>query len=445
MTGAAKQRQAVILSGGGANGAYEVGVLKALLTGQSPSTEYVALEPSIFTGTSVGGFNAAFLVSLWETHGQAAVSNLETVWLGRLASEGRASAASSGYRYLANPLEFFDPRYFFADPVASVTRLVDDSFYLFWDFFNRLMYVVNPQEEERLTERLLYTLAIDNFITREPFNRLVRELVKFESIRRAKMALRVAATNWETGQVEVFSNFDFTDKLGPRIVMASSALPGFFAPETVGAQPYVDGAVLMNTPLNPAIRAGSNTLHIIYLDPDVSSIPIHYLSNLLSTLYRTQVINWAATVNEAIKEAASINDALTLIDRADQDASSAQVNAKGVIQALAKFGKRLEKVTRYRPLTIHRYHPRDELGGPLSLLNFRRARIEYLIERGFHDAVSHDCAASKCVIPEQMVDDDDGPEETATRRGEEADGSSGEATGVTFTSRDTPATKGASS
>ena len=29
-----KQRQAVILSGGGANGAYEVGVLKALFTGQ---------------------------------------------------------------------------------------------------------------------------------------------------------------------------------------------------------------------------------------------------------------------------------------------------------------------------------------------------------------------------------------------------------------------------
>jgi predicted acylesterase/phospholipase RssA len=400
MTEVGKQRQAVILSGGGANGAYEVGVLKALLTGQSPATEYQALDPHIFTGTSVGAFNAAFLVSLWDTHGQAAIANLETVWLNKLAREVRASAGNSGYRYLANPLEFFDPRNFFANPLASLTQLADDSLYLFWDFFNRFMYVVNPPDEESLTERMLYTLAIDNFITREPFNRLVREIVKFESIRRSRKDLRIAATNWETGRVEIFSNFDFTDKLGPRIIMASSALPGFFSPETVGAQPFVDGAVLMNTPLNPAIKARADCLHIIYLDPDVSSIPVHYLGNLLSTLYRTQVINWASTVNESIRESEGINDALKILKMAEHDEAVSTVNAKGVVQALAKFGKHLERLARYRMLKIHRYHPRDELGGPLSLLNFRKARIEYLIERGFHDAVGHDCTASKCVIPD---------------------------------------------
>lgn len=437
MTDPREQKQAVILSGGGANGAYEVGVLKALLTGQSPATEYIALEPDIFTGTSVGSFNAAFLVSLWETHGQAAVSNLETVWLSRLAREGRASAASSGYRYLANPLEFFDPRHFFADPVASVTRLADDSLYLFWDFINRFMYVVNPQEEEEsLTERLLYTLAIDNLITREPFNRLLREVVKFDSIRRTRKALRIAATNWETGQVEIFSNFDFTDKLGPRIVMASSALPGFFTPETVGAQPYVDGAVLMNTPLNPAIKARADCLHVIYLDPDVSSIPVHYLSNLLSTLYRTQVINWASTVNESIKEAEGINDALKIIKSAEREVDTSRVNAKGVIQALAKFGKRLEQIASYRQLTIHRYHPRDELGGPLSLLNFRRSRIEYLIERGFHDAVAHDCRISKCVLPEVDVAEENGKGSVGTAASVDEE--------MILISKNTPMTKGKS-
>ena len=398
-----KQRQAVILSGGGANGAYEVGVLKALFTGQSPATEYQPLQPEIFTGTSVGAFNAAFLVSLWETHGQAAIANLETVWLNRLARESRVSTGNSGYRYLANPIEFFDPRNFFANPLKSITQMADDSLYLFWDFFNRFMYVVNPPDEESLSERMLYTLAIDNFITREPFNRLVREIIKFESVRRTKKELRIAATNWETGRVEIFSNFDFTDKLGPRIIMAASALPGFFSPETVGAQPYVDGAVLMNTPLNPAIKARADCLHIIYLDPDVGSIPVHYLGNLLSTLYRTQVINWASTVNESIRESAGINDALKILKMSQQEADVSTVDAKGVVQALAKFGKHLEKLARYRMLTIHRYHPRDELGGPLSLLNFRRARIEYLIERGFHDAVGHDCTVSKCVLPDAGV------------------------------------------
>ncbi|HJP91112.1 MAG TPA: patatin-like phospholipase family protein [Pyrinomonadaceae bacterium] len=431
MTGGSEHRQAVILSGGGANGGYEVGVLKALLSGQSPATEYQPLDPDIFTGTSVGAFNAAFLVSLWETHGPASIANLETTWLNRLAHESRRDTPSGGYRYLANPLEFFDPRNFFVNPVASITRFADDSLYLFWDFFNRFMYVVNPPDEEGLTERLLYTIAVDNFITRDPFDRLVREIVKFDAIRRNRKELKVAATNWETGQVEIFSNFDFTDKLGPRIIMASSALPGFFMPETVGAQAYVDGAVLLNTPLKPAIRARADCMHIIYLDPDVSSIPLHYLGNLLSTLYRTQVINWAATVNESIREAEGINDALKILNAAEQEQPVASINAKGVVQTLAKFGKKLERIADYRMLTIHRYHPRDELGGPLSLLNFRRSRIEYLIERGFHDAVGHDCVASKCVLPDGIV-----PKKTTVEI-------EGEAKTI-LTSESTPITKGKS-
>lgn len=428
-----KQRQALILSGGGANGAYEVGILKALLTGQSPATGHRALDPDIFTGTSVGAFNAAFLASLWDVYGQAAVTNLETVWLNRLSSEGRSSSAMGGYRYLANPLVFFDPRNFFANPLASISRLTDDSLYLFWDFFNRFMYVVNPPDEEPLTARLLYTLAIDNFITRDPFNQLIREIVKYDAIRRTEKELRIAATNWETGQVEIFSNFDFTDKLGPRIILASSAIPGFFTPETVGAQTYVDGAVLMNTPLKPAIMAGADTLHVIYLDPDVSSIPVHYLGNLLSTLYRTQVINWASTVNESIKEAEGINDALKLFRGLEGEEGVSRINAKGVLQALSKFGKRLEKLADYRMLAIHRYHPRDELGGPLSLLNFRRSRIEYLIERGFHDAVGHDCGASECVLLDHVVEHASDKDETT-----------GDQKKTILTSEPTPMTKGKS-
>jgi len=75
------------------------------------------------------------------------------------------------------------------------------------------------------------------------------------------------------------------------------------------------------------------------------------------------------------------------------------VSAQSVMQALVKFGGRLEEISKYRMLTIHRYHPRDELGGPLSLLDLRPERLEYLIERGFRDAVIHNCATSKCVLP----------------------------------------------
>ena len=283
--------------------------------------------------------------------------------------------------------------------MGLLSQIVSDSLYLFWDFLDRFRYVVNRQEKGPLTERFLHTLAIDNFITREPFDRLIREVVDFEAIRGSSKDLNIATTNWETGDVVQFTNYDFTDKLGPRIILASSAIPGFFTPQQVGAQPYVDGSVLMAAPLYPAINCGADVLHVVYLDPDVSSIPIHYLSNLLSTLYRTQVINWAHTVNESIKSAMDVNDALTLIRNAQREESMPDVRAIGVLQALVKFGSRLEEISRYKILTIHRYHPRDELGGPLSLLDLRRERIEYLIERGFRDAVSHNCTSSKCVLP----------------------------------------------
>src|SRR5437868_8326353 len=54
---------AVVLSGGGANAAYGVGVLKALLRGESPATDFQPLEPQIYVGTSGGGINAAIMVS----------------------------------------------------------------------------------------------------------------------------------------------------------------------------------------------------------------------------------------------------------------------------------------------------------------------------------------------------------------------------------------------
>ena len=92
-------KQAVILSGGGANGAYEVGVMKALFAGLSPATNHEPLAPDIFTGTSVGSYNAAFLVAQWDTYGSTAIANLEQVWLDRVSD----SAQQCGNGVLQDP------------------------------------------------------------------------------------------------------------------------------------------------------------------------------------------------------------------------------------------------------------------------------------------------------------------------------------------------------
>ena len=50
-----------------------------------------------------------------------------------------------------------------------------------------------------------------------------------------------------------------------------------------------------------------------------------------------------------------------------------------------------------RPIAVHLYHPADDIGGALGMLDFQRERIVALVERGYHDAVQHDCARSQCL------------------------------------------------
>ena len=72
-------QHALVLSGGAAYAAYEVGVMKALLLGDSPATGYTPMRLSILSGTSAGAFNAAVLLSGGNDLASA-VSQLEDVW-----------------------------------------------------------------------------------------------------------------------------------------------------------------------------------------------------------------------------------------------------------------------------------------------------------------------------------------------------------------------------
>ena len=53
----------------------------------------------------------------------------------------------------------------------------------------------------------------------------------------------------------------------------------------MGTQRYADAAVLGYTGAPPAIRAGAETLHVIYVDPDVNVLS-EKRAGSLDTLYR---------------------------------------------------------------------------------------------------------------------------------------------------------------
>lgn len=388
------RKVAVVLSGGGANGAYEVGVLKALISGRSHVTGHQPLAPDIITGTSIGAFNAAFLVSQWDAYGPAAIGNLEQLWLDRLAGGVRSNGV---FRLRGNPLDLLDPRDYLPNPLRPFQQLFLDGGFLAWEGLQRAVSFFTDAQGEPIERRLLGLLDISAFISLEPFERLLKEM-DYRAIQRSRLWLKVAATNWATGQLRVFWNHDMTESFGPIALRASAAVPGIFPPAEYGSQPMVDGSVLLNTPLSLAIHAGAEVLHVIYLDPDVSNIPLSRVPQTYTTLQRVFQIGWAAAYNRDIEAAARINRSLAALERA-RATLPANVPGDALLQDVAQVRTTPDRAP-FRPLEIHRYHPHDPLSGDASFLNFDRDRIEALIERGFQDAVYHDDIEAKDIFPE---------------------------------------------
>src|SRR5580692_11928836 len=77
----------LVLSGGGAFGAYEVGVINALYSGKSPATAGVALDAGVFAGTSVGSLNAAIL-AMNKGGAEASAKRLHDIWIHHVADNG---------------------------------------------------------------------------------------------------------------------------------------------------------------------------------------------------------------------------------------------------------------------------------------------------------------------------------------------------------------------
>ena len=193
--------------------------------------------------------------------------------------------------------------------------------------------------------------------------------------------------------------------MGPLAILASSSIPGLLPPVLISTELHVDGGVLMNTPLRLVTRHAQQ-IHAVYLDPDITRLPLGALQSTVGAVHRNQLISWAQVVNDDIEDARSINTALEVIARLRRGGAVPNEMLASLATGLDRLWQREEEIRQearatYRVLTIHRHHPRDDLsGGPLGLLNFSRDHVSELIERGFADAVAHDCKASRCVLPE---------------------------------------------
>jgi predicted acylesterase/phospholipase RssA len=396
MTVGDNQVHAVVLSGGGAYGAYEIGAMKALFSGQSPVTGYAPLDAQVFTGTSVGSFNAAFMTMEPGVASSSIIAQLEELWVDEI-SDNSQTCGNGVYRFRGNPLRYSQAECFATDPTLPLVELGADAAFI-------AQYFVSKGTEfflssGSLPQRTLRLIDLSAFISIEPFRRLIEKRVQMEGIRNSDKLLRIAATNWNTGEVKIFENKDMTEEFGSLIIQASASIPGIFPPVNIAGNIYVDGGVVMNTPLRCALEVGATTLHIIYNDPNVRDIPVERLQNTLDTFMKMFTIMLATIANEDIDTAAWINEGLEVIERLSSGGPVKDADMTAFIRVAARIKERLERGSPYRKITIHRYRPEGELGGALGMLNFSQQAILRSIERGFSNVVNHDCAISHCILP----------------------------------------------
>jgi predicted acylesterase/phospholipase RssA len=369
--------------------------MKALFEGAAPVLGGRPLRASVFTGTSVGAYNAAFLAQA-DDPGLDTVLRLQEIWRERIA-ETMASCGNGVYRLRLDPRRPFEPGCW-SQPLANLAGLGRDT--AFWAGYALLYGSQLFRSEGPLPVRALETFNLAALFSREPLESLLRDTIDFGRLRASANELAVVASDWQNGVARVFNKTDLTDRLGEGAILASAAIPGIFPPVELDGTSFVDGALLMNTPLKPAILCGANVLHVIYVDPHVSEIPFPPLPNTLDTLYRIYNIVLATQINGDVHTAATVNEEMAALGTTEADSDDLPVVRARRLVRIPSPGVRRHL---YRPLAIHRYRPRTDLGGVEGLLNFRQGYVNDLIAQGYEDTVRHDCDDSQCVLPPPVL------------------------------------------
>jgi len=242
-----RRRVGLVLSGGGARGAYEVGVLAHLFEHVLPKLPS-DFEFDVVSGTSVGAIHAAYVAATSQRDGAQRARRLVDTW---------------------KDME-----------VAQVVRLgVADLFGV------PLRALGLAQLRRRAGGKARAPEVIGGLLDVSPLERIVAQRVPWNALREnlhkpRPRALCVLCTEVGSGRVAVFMDGPLADpspwSTDPNIlaipteitathVRASAAIPFLFPAVRMGDRYYVDGGLRMNTPLSPALRLGCERLLVIAL------------------------------------------------------------------------------------------------------------------------------------------------------------------------------------
>jgi hypothetical protein len=135
------------------------------------------------------------------------------------------------------------------------------------------------------------------------------------------------------------------------------------------------------------------------MDPDIDRIPIETLQTTIGVMDRLLVTSFAFSMNQEIEAINAFNDSLALVRSAAHDLYASDPRFQPLLRLAGAASQQVRGSEAFTASTIHRYHPKYDLGGALGFLNVDYNHVVDLIQRGYQDAVNHSCEESGCAIP----------------------------------------------
>ena len=233
MSNASGGQLALVMSGGGARAAYQVGMLRWL------ARRHPDLHVPILTGVSAGAINAAFLASHTDDF-RTRVEKLADLWSHLTAEEVfRVDSLSLAHNILRLGLKLVSG----GAMVAPRSHAAVDTKPL-WSLLERALEGQGdelPGIEANLRRGALKAVAITTS--------------SYTTGQSITWVQGCGIPQWERAHRR-----SIDAKLGVRHVMASAALPIFFPAIEIDGQWFGDGGIRLTAPLSPAVHLGADRI-----------------------------------------------------------------------------------------------------------------------------------------------------------------------------------------
>ena len=229
-----KPKLAIVMTGGGARAAYQIGVLKAIAE-MLPSD-----APSPFTiicGTSAGAINAASLAAKSD-HFKNSVRRMHNVWSNFTSEQVFRIDAFGIIKTVSHLL------------LAMVLGGLGK---------HSPIYILDRTPLRKLLEKFIDSSVYQRAIEKETLHALSVNATGYSSHQSVSFYHgHSSLKNWKRAQRIGFSTRITVDHL-----MGSSAIPFLFAPVKINREYFSDGSIRQTAPISPAVHLGADRILII--------------------------------------------------------------------------------------------------------------------------------------------------------------------------------------